>query len=247
MHTSAAASRTTMGSGGSDPLARSLVTSAALTDRDTSPLGANGVFHVSRDTDIFPDGGSIGDILLLRRGWACRYRLLDGRRQILGFLVPGDLIGPFTSTAPHFARTLTDASLQRVSRRALADGMKARPGLSAALAALIDAEYRMLAERAVRLERQNAKERMAHLMFGLYDRLNAAGLVANNSFALPVTQETIGDALGLSVVHVNRTIRSMHEEKIATIGFGHVTIHDLDRLSVLAGTVVESCRHRQPA
>jgi hypothetical protein len=48
-------------------------------------------------------------------------------------------------------------------------------------------------------------------------------------------------------VHVNRTIRSMHEEKIATIGFGHVTIHDLDRLSVLAGTVVESCRHRQPA
>jgi CRP-like cAMP-binding protein len=177
----------------------------------------------------------MGDILFLREGWAYRYSLLgDGRRQVVNFLVPGDLVGPFTSTAKQFAATLTGSSVCRVSRRDLAHSNRDCPAFSAAVEALIAAEYDLLAERTVSLGRRNAKERMAHLLLELFQRLDRVGLVADDSFELPLTQEMMGDALGLSVVHVNRTLRALREDGLATVGYGRATIHDPEALSVVA-------------
>jgi CRP-like cAMP-binding protein len=75
---------------------------------------------------------------------------------------------------------------------------------------------------------------MAHLLLELFQRLDRVGLVADDSFGLPLTQEMMGDALGLSVVHVNRTLRVLREDGLATVGLGRATIHDPEALSAVA-------------
>ncbi len=221
----------------SEPMVRKFMAVGSVTGRDVKLFEASHQQHAPRDADLFSEGDSLEDVLFLRAGWVHRYRLLDdGRRQIVNVLVPGDLIGPFTPTAKHFAATLTDSSICRVSRGAIARNMGDCPGFSAAVEALITSEFELLAERTVSLGRRNAKERVAFLLLELFGRLRRVGLVTGNSFEFPLTQELIGDALGLSIVHVNRTLRSLREAKLATVGFGRVTIHDVDALSDVANS-----------
>lgn len=220
---------------GSEPLIRKLSAAGLLVDRDMKVLERSEVRSIAGNRDIYSEGDAMGDILFLREGWAFRYRLLgDGRRQVVNFLLPGDLVGPFTPTAKQFAATLTGSSICRVSRRDLADSSRDCPAFSAALEALMVAEFDLLAERTVSLGRRNAKERMSHLLLELLDRLERVGLVADNSFELPLTQEMMGDALGLSIVHVNRTLKVLREDGLATVGFGRATIHDPEALAVVA-------------
>lgn len=217
------------------PLMRRLADAGFRADRETLVVENSRVRSVPRNTDIFSEGDALGGILFLCEGWACRYRLLgDGRRHVIHFLVPGDLIGPFTPTAKQFAATLTPSSVCRVSHQDLAVTAEESPAFNAAVEAFIAAEYDLLAERTVSLGRRNAKERMAHLLLELFDRLGRVGLVFGNMYDLPLTQEMISDALGLSVVHVNRTLRCLREQGLVTIGDGRVTIHDLKALLGLA-------------
>jgi CRP-like cAMP-binding protein len=219
----------------SEPLIRKLTSVGPVTNRDIKVLDCSHEERAPAGADLFSEGDSLGEVLFLRTGWAHRYRLLnDGRRQIVNVLVPGDLIGPFTPTAKQFAATLTPSSICRVSRADIARRMGDCPGFSAAVEALIASEFELLAERTVSLGRRNAKERIAFLLLEVYERLRRVGLVNGNSFELPLTQEVIGDALGLSVVHVNRTLRALREAKLATVGFGRATIHDLATLADVA-------------
>lgn len=220
---------------GSEPLIRKLTSAGLLVDRDIRVLENSEVRTIAENRDIYSEGDALGDILFLREGWAFRYRLLgDGRRQVVNFLIPGDLIGPFTPTARQFAATLTGSSVCRISRREIADSNRDCPAFAAAIEALIAAEYDLLAERTVSLGRRNAKERMSHFLLELMERLDRVGLVSDNSFELPLTQEMLGDALGLSIVHVNRTLKALREDGLATVGFGRATIHDREALSVVA-------------
>ena len=226
---------------GSEPLIRKLTSAGLLVDRAIKVLERSEVRTIVGNRDIYSEGDAIGDILFLREGWAFRYRLLrDGRRQVVNFLIPGDLVGPFTPTAKQFAAALTGSSVCRVSRRNIADSNREYSAFSAAVEALIATEYDMLAERTVSLGRRNAKERMSHFLLELYERLGRVGLVSDNSFELPLTQEMMGDALGLSVVHVNRTLKALREDGLATVGFGRATIHDHEALSLMADTEVGS-------
>jgi len=226
---------------GSEPLIRKLTAAGPLTDRDIRVFERSHVRRVPRDTDIFSEGDTVNDIVFLRDGWAYRYRLLgDGRRQVVNILVPGDLVGPVTPTAQQFAATLTDSWIRRLSRRSLADAMPDCPRFSAAVEALVAAEYEMLAERTVSLGRRNAKERLAHFLLELMERLERIDRAAEKSFELPLTQEMIGDALGLSVVHVNRTLRTLREERLATVGYGRATIHDREALADVANSEDDS-------
>jgi CRP-like cAMP-binding protein len=99
----------------------------------------------------------------------------------------------------------------------------------------VASEFEMLLERTVSLGRRNAKERMANLLVELYHRMRRAGLAGDAAFDFPVTQEMLADSLGLSVVHVNRTLRSLREDGMVTVWSGRVTISDLGRLMALAG------------
>lgn len=226
---------------GSEPLLRKLMAVGSLSDDDIETLDRLDVERAPRECDVFSEGDSIRDLIFLREGWACRYRLLDdGRRHIVNFLLPGDIIGPFTPTAHQFVAGITDLTLCRLSRDLISTQALRYSGISAAIEALMVAEYELIAERTVSLGRRNAKERTAHLLMELHERLARIGRVADNSFELPLTQENIGDALGLSIVHVNRTVRALREDRIATVGYGRVTIHDFERLAELAHAEVGS-------
>lgn len=219
----------------SGPLFRKLAAAGCLCGGVGGILGGCSVRHIAQGTDIFAEGDSVGEFLFLAVGWAYRYRLLgNGRRHVVNVLVPGDIVGPFTSTAKQFAAALTETSIYSLARQNLADERRTCAGFTAAVEALIAAEYEMLAERTVSLGRRNAKERMAHFLIEVFERLKRVGLAGEQTFELPLTQEMIGDALGLSVVHVNRTLKALREDGLATVGSGRATIHDFDALSLVA-------------
>lgn len=92
----------------------------------------------------------------------------------------------------------------------------------------------VLAEHLIDTSRRSAYERVSHLMLELFVRLKAADLGDNMSFEMPLTQELIGSALGLTTVHVNRTLRSLREDKLILIDGKRVTILDFDALSLVS-------------
>ena len=182
---------------------------------------------------LMEEGDPIAAPIYVLSGWACRQRLLpDGRRQIVSFVLPGEGSGlcrrprplAFTSTVALTALVVTDASalLDETSPVAV--------GLSDALlrAAALD-EHRLISQ-VVRLGRQTAYERFCSLFLEFGERLQEVGLGERDSFELPMTQEVLADALGLSVVHVNRTLQQLRRDGMITFSRGRVHILDPDRL-----------------
>lgn len=173
-------------------------------------------------------------------GWACRQRSLpDGRRQIFGFLIPGDTVGVCTETRP-----LDEVQTVAVTRVECMDALLLREILSvhdprharlgSALAATRRHEEACLLDHIVRLGRQSALERSAHLFLELRERCSAAGLCEGERFPMPLTQEVLSDALGLSIVHLNRTLQQMKREGLIELRNGWMTIVDAPRLRAIS-------------
>ncbi len=203
---------------------------------ETALNGAIEITRVERNHDIFLEGEEVGGLLVLQKGWAYRYRLLDdGRRHISNFLIDGDIIGPFTVMASHYVATLTDVTITRTSPHQLRALLSRSPDVIAAITDAMTEQYEMLSQRALNLARCTAKERMAQLLLELLERTRRAGLANGLSYPFPATQEIIADCLGLSIVHVNRTVRRLREDGIAVVGSGQVRILDLPGLARLAG------------
>lgn len=222
---------------GEHPL-RALTAPCTVSGQERQVIDSLDIKRIGRHQDILVEGDKASGVLFLKEGWAYRYRLLgDGRRHIINFLIPGDLIAPLFSTVNHFVGAVTDVVVCRASSGDIAELAQKNEALAAALQNVLASEFEMLLERTVSLGRRNAKERMANLLVELYQRTSRAGLAGQNAFEFPVTQEMLADALGLSVVHVNRTLRSLREEGMVTMWSGRVTISDLGRLMQLAGTV----------
>jgi CRP-like cAMP-binding protein len=222
--------------GSDSPLIRNLLASGWITDDEIPAISALRTRSVGSQRDIFNEGDEPGEIFLLKSGWACRYELLhDGRKQIIHVYVPGDLLGPYTRRATSCACAITDAELYRVSRADIGGLWRRSPALIAALEGMLAREHALYARRMATLGRRNAKERMACFLLEIGQRLGRVDLTRDGSFPLPLTQEAIGDTLGMSVVHVNRTLRQLREEGLATVGYGWATIRDFSGLHALAG------------
>ncbi len=173
-------------------------------------------------------------------GWACRQRVLgDGRRQILNFILPGDVIGklerPELPCGDSFV-ALTQLVTADASAlvKAITSGDPAYRGLARAARLLAQHETALMHDQIVRLGRQTAYERMLHLMLELHARLQLAGLASEDEFAMPLTQDVLSDCLGLSVVHVNRTLQQIRRDRLLHIGAGQVRILDLTLMQTVA-------------
>jgi CRP-like cAMP-binding protein len=168
-------------------------------------------------------------------GWAARVReLKDGRRQIVSVLLPGDAIGLSNRTSPLSLTTvLALTPMRTVEAPEVAVAWRDRdrvPALSAVLdLAAAEEEFFMLAH-IMRLGRQTAYERIAHWFMELEYRLSSRGLSTNGSFPLPLTQETIAHTVGLSVVHVNRTLQQMRKEARIELTRGRLSLLDKEAL-----------------
>jgi CRP-like cAMP-binding protein len=111
----------------------------------------------------------------------------------------------------------------------------AHPRLAAKIFWSFSGEAAMYAEHLIDLGRRSALERVAHFLLELHARLQLIGLADDRSFHLPLTQELIGDTLGLSVPHVNRTLRQLRDDNLLVVENQRVRIRDLEALSGLAG------------
>ena len=193
--------------------------------------------YAGRDTPLMRGGVSEPAAILIRSGFAYRSCVLpDGRRAILRILLSGDYAGLHNIV---LARTMEDIhAANRVGYHMLGAAalreLLADPGVSMFLLAQI-AEARWRAERlAASIGRLDAHARICVLLLDIHDRLRHRGLINRTTFNLPLTQEQLADHLGLTLVHVNRTLRRLREEKIVLVDRQVVIIHDLERLRELA-------------
>jgi CRP-like cAMP-binding protein len=187
---------------------------------------------------IVVEGGTYKQIFFLIDGWAFRSKVLpDGRRQIFSYLIPGDLIGLRASLmefADDTVEALTDCEVSSFSLDRLYETCQTHPRLAVALMWSAAREQSMLSEQVMRIGRRNAVERVAHFFLELLRRLQLVDEAGRRSFELPLTQELIADTLGLSIVHVNRTLRTLRQRGLVEIVEGRLVIHDVDKLSELA-------------
>lgn len=156
-------------------------------------------------SELVAEGAPITGPRLIVSGWAARVRLLaDGRRQFLSFLLPGDLIGLCRQPEPLAVSTvlaLTEVTLCP----APPPGASRQLDQVYALSQALDEGY--LLEHIARLGRLNAYERIVSLLLELQERLSLSGIGSEDGFEMPLTQEILADALGLTPVHVNRTLQ----------------------------------------
>ena len=177
-------------------------------------------------------------LYLMLDGWSCRQKLLeDGRRQIVHFFLAGDMIGAhdlFRRRTAGAVTALSAASLARIEERSVKEMRQRFPRLAGLLFRAAAREHAILLEHAVRLGRHSAYERVVHLLLEFSDRLRAAGLPGDD-YRLPLTQEELADSLGLSLVHINRTLQRLRREELIRLASQRVTLLDRARLADIAG------------
>lgn len=228
---------------GTDPLDRPVVRLNHLTALDEAERVA--LRRALRRTPLLPPYVELlrdapRDVSFLLTGLACRFRLLsNGRRQITGFIVPGDIcdFGFLTGnqTLGQFM-TLTNSVAGRVSAQAYLELLEDNPRLMRATLRAAATETAIAQERVITLGSRIAIERVAHLLCEMWYRLDVVGLVSEgDTYEFAVTQAEMGEALGLSTVHVNRTLQIMRKNGIFAMAGGKVTITNLHRLHELAG------------
>lgn len=189
--------------------------------------------------DVIREGERPDQVILLLRGWACRYKVLeDGARQIVAYLVPGDLCDPHVfilDAMDHSIGLLTNATLAFISRDAIVHLTDCYPTIARALwwSTLVDEA--VLRHWLVNLGQRDAFDRVAHLFCELSDRLRAVGLDVGDELEVPLTQEQLGDTVALTTVHTNRVIQRMRVEGLISVTRKMIRVRDIARLRVLCG------------
>jgi CRP-like cAMP-binding protein len=224
-----------------NPLVAKLETFSPMEDEDREALLAAfaDVRDLPADRDIIREGANPDHIHLMVEGWAARYKLLpDGSRQITAFLIPGDFCDlhiTILGQMDHSILALTPSRVAFVPAKVMEALPLERPKLARALwwATLVDEA--VLRAWIVNLGRREAHERIAHLLCELHVRLIHVGLAQDGHFDLPVTQEELADALGLTAIHTNRVLQRLRTEGLITLKERRLTILDIEGLGKLAG------------
>src|SRR3984957_3091564 len=183
-----------------------------VTDEELSSINAIKREHleVSAGDEIIRIGDAAPEVYTLYAGWAFRYKLLpDGRRQVLNFLLPGDLLGlraAMFDAALFGIEALTDVELCVLPRKGVWSLFGQMPALAFDVAWLGSRSESFVDENLTSVGRRTAAERVAALIVTLYKRAKALAMVEDETFVFPLTQQHIADALGLSLVHTNKTL-----------------------------------------
>lgn len=195
---------------------RKLAALAPLTAREVAELDTlmrSRSRHLAPRQDLVVEGDAVQSVALVRSGWVCRYKqLVDGRRQITGFFLPGDLCGSHLATGEtsdmHVA-SVNEAEICEIPTALLQEIAQAYPAIGHALCRDLVLEGAIQRSWSVSLGRRDARERLAHLLCEVYVRLGTVGLVTDDGFHCPVRQVDFADALGITPVHVNRTLQDL--------------------------------------
>ena len=190
-------------------------------DRFHRQAEGRGAAHRTRH-HVLREGSPCEQLFTLLEGWAFRYKTLeDGRRQITSFVLPGDLVGIQSSMQAemdHSVDTLTAAVLCTFPRERVWELYKGCPSLAFDLTWLAATQEMILNENLLSIGRRNAVECAAYYLLHLYLRAEDVGLVTEGKVRFPFTQEHLADALGLSLVHTNKTLQAAFRARPDAMG-----------------------------
>lgn len=188
---------------------------------------------------VLVEGETSDRLFTLLGGWAFRFMTLsDGRRQILNFLLPGDLIGlqgELMAASSHGVETLTGVSLCVFARDSLWTFYRDHPSLALDVTWLAAHEERIVDEAVLSVGRRTALERIAALLVHIHKRAITAGLGREGgSVPFPLTQIHVADALGLTPVHTNRVLQRLRRDGLVRLEGGRLAIGDLSAVQRVA-------------
>jgi CRP-like cAMP-binding protein len=220
----------------SHPLLRKLNSMVQLQPADEQAL--LGLIRPPRVSEPRTDLVSVGQVptagIVIVSGWACRIKHLEnGKRQIVALLLPGDFTEPFGALPDIMDHTISSLGAVGFSnievpelRRLASSNERLEEALWADLLVTQSTQYELHSS----LGRRSAAERLGHLFCELYHRLHVTGHIKDDGYQMPMSQTDLADLLGLSTVHVNRSLQELRSSGMLSVSDKRVTIHDLDGL-----------------
>ena len=213
---------------------------SVLTDEEK-----NAVLHLKGHVELIADrqdlvvpGETVTCAILVISGMLARFDLMkEGSRQITAFYIPGDMCDLHSVVAPTTGWGITAlgaATVFRIPHPELKKLVSGFPNLALAFWRDTTLDASVLAKWVANIGRKDARARVAHLLCEMGVRMEAAGLGTKRNYRLDITQEQIGDAMGLSPVHVNRTLQGLRALGVVSVKNNQVQIADWDRLASIA-------------
>jgi CRP/FNR family transcriptional regulator, anaerobic regulatory protein len=203
--------------------------------------------HVDPGASFLRQGARSDHLYTVLAGWAFRYKMLDdGRRQVLNYALPGDMVGlqgTLMREMEHSVEALAPLTLCVFPRSKLFELYNRFPSLAFDITWLAAREEQLIDENLVSLGRRTALERTAYLLLNLFTRADESGLVKNGTIQFPFTQQHLADTLGMSLVHTNKTLRRLFATK--SVRWKDRMFELLDR-AALAGIAGDEPPERKP-
>jgi CRP-like cAMP-binding protein len=184
---------------------------------------------------VQPQGAPTRELFAVKSGWvATSYLLPDGGRQILDIYMPGDIVGfhdlPF-SRAMAAIHTVTEAVLCPFPRQRIADIFRASPRLATIFFTIDMHHHALMVERIVTLGQRSAYERLCHLLLEFAYRMGERFERMAYQPMIPLTQRQLAEVLGLTEVHVNRTVGQLRAERLVEVRRGRMVLLDVMRMA----------------
>lgn len=185
---------------------------------------------------LMRQGEKMTSLFWIESGWAMRHRnLANGRRQILNLLLPGDICdlqGLVDTRADHSVTAMTAVMVCEVEPDRFLDLLNADPEIAASLLWSVVQEEGILREHIVRIGRRSARVRLAHLLLELVRRQALGGGPSDGLIEVPITREVMADCLGLTPVHISRTLSELRRMGLVELqARGRLRITDIDTLA----------------
>ena len=201
-------------------------------------LAKRGLRDIGARRDLLQEGDPPRVVNLILDGWACRYKTLpDGRRQIVGLFLPGDLCDMnvyLLKQMDHNIGAITALRVAEITREDFERLLARHPRLAEALFWNELVTVAIQREWTLNLGQRSANERIAHLLCETFLRLRTVGLTSDSMCPFPLTQLDIADASGLTAVHVNRTLQELRRDRLIELQSRILTIPDLEALKSAA-------------
>lgn len=177
-------------------------------------------------------------VFFVKSGWSLLYRELpNGERQIVDTPLSGDMAGFRSASGPRFASLVsaTELSVFEIQQKDLTEAMKTNGALGPRIACALARQNAILAEHLVNAGRRDAQAKLAHFLLELEERLSSVGMASLGRFECPLTQHELADILGMTTVHINRTLGELRKSDLISFRYGHVDVIDRKKLVSMAG------------
>ncbi len=207
-----------------------------------------GELSVDAGSTVLMEGSNSPQVFTVLSGMGTRYKTLeDGRRQVISFLFPGDFIGlqaGIMGEMKHSVETSTPMVLCVFNRSDLWNMFKAHPSRAYDLTWIAAVEEHLLGESLTAMGQRSGSKRIAWALLRLHYRLRVVGLEKDGVVPLAFRQQDLADALGLSLVHTNKTLMDLRKAGLARWVDGFLEIKDRTKLATYAGSAPEPLDRR---